>query len=719
MRKFVSVIIVMLVICVSLQSVGLTASAGAFDFQKKGEMRDSSSEDNQPIYWVLDYNTFSGEASLKLSGNGYMPNGTDDSWLLDLARSGCVLTEVTIDEGVKSIMSGAFSGQAYLTEISLPESLEFIGEAAFDGTGIKKVHLPSRLEEFDGTIFSNGSVTEYTVSEDNPKYKAVDGVVYSKDGTVLVAYPSGRFIENGDLIPKIPKTVTSIGKYAFLNCGEKAIRIPSNVKSIGMQAFAGNTNLKNLVIENGLEYIYDGAFLACKSLSKVRLPRSVKYIGYCSIGFKYKIDFEAIEAILDSEGIEHDEVNEDNVLLYLAVEPLSNYYNIDSFVVCYADENVKIYAPKGSAGHEYTKIFGVGYVQSEALEPKLVSISLDNDAVKLSWAESGDADGYNVYRKNTEGKWKLIKEISGKSKTSYTDKAPVSGFENTYTVRAVSSSGKSSFDKKGLSVYYLKTPTLKSLKAASGGLKLSWSSVKSAENYNVYRKSAANDSWEHIAVVKGSKSSYTDKNVNHNVKYTYTVKAWNSEGASSYDSEGLRKSYVIAPEVTSLSNAASGVKIKWSSVESATAYRVYRRVCGGSWQMLGDVGGSVNAFTDKTAQSGIAYEYTVKAFIGAKSSACVTSDKITFLSTPKMKSAQSTKNGIIVNFGKVSGAGGYLIYRKTSSDGEWERVGKINVNSFVDKTAKKGTTYYYTVKAYSGSEKSSFDKKGIEIKDKY
>ena len=39
--------------------------------------------------------------------------------------------------------------------------------------------------------------------------------------------------------------------------------------------------------------------------------------------------------------------------------------------------------------------------------------------------------------------------------------------------------------------------------------------------------------------------------------------------------------------------------------------------------------------------------------------------------------------------------------------------------SYVDKSAKKGTTYTYTVKAYSGSYTSAYNTKGLKIKDKY
>jgi fibronectin type 3 domain-containing protein len=55
----------------------------------------------------------------------------------------------------------------------------------------------------------------------------------------------------------------------------------------------------------------------------------------------------------------------------------------------------------------------------------------------------------------------------------------------------------------------------------------------------------------------------------------------------------------------------------------------------------------------------------------------------------------------------VTGASKYYVYRKTAS-GSWSKIATTTSTSYTDKTAKKGTTYYYTVKAVSGSYLSSY-----------
>ncbi|MBO5897350.1 MAG: fibronectin type III domain-containing protein, partial [Clostridia bacterium] len=70
--------------------------------------------------------------------------------------------------------------------------------------------------------------------------------------------------------------------------------------------------------------------------------------------------------------------------------------------------------------------------------------------------------------------------------------------------------------------------------------------------------------------------------------------------------------------------------------------------------------------------------------------------------------------------GAVKGTIGYYVYRKTANS-TWVRVatvGGTNNTTFLDKTAKKGTTYTYTVKAVYGATTSGYYS-GISCYDKY
>ena len=79
-----------------------------------------------------------------------------------------------------------------------------------------------------------------------------------------------------------------------------------------------------------------------------------------------------------------------------------------------------------------------------------------------------------------------------------------------------------------------------------------------------------------------------------------------------------------------------------------------------------------------------------------------------FLSAPKLSSAKNSASGIKVTWKEVNGAEGYNIYRKSGS-GSYKYIGKTSKLYYTDTTAKSGTTYTYTVKAYKSKTESSYN----------
>lgn len=702
--------------CVSLfASLATTASAASTE---AGQMQDTSADGNGTINWTFTYNILKGTATLRLSGDGYMPNGTDQSWYLIQAQTGCYITELIIENGVKSIMDGAFAGEMYLESVTLPDSIEFIGDSAFADTAITSVSLPKNLQSFNGTIFNSQSFLSYHVSPENPYFKSVNGVVYSKDMTELVAYPVGKYANGGANIFKIPETVTKIGDYAFLNCKHTSFSIPSTVKSIGMQAFAGNTDLSTIDILNGVESIYDGAFLACNSITSFHLPTSVNYIGYCALGFGYTLDYDGLEFMLDQKGISYESVNDDNFAYYASLTGFS----IDSFIICEVNKDTKIYAPKNSAGHNYCKIFGVDYRASQAITPKLVSAKQTVDGVEVQWTFSSDAAGYYIYRKNKAGDYEKIATVKGKNNLAYTDTKAYSSYKNTYTVKAYNSSGVSRYFTKGVSAYYIATPKLTSASNTASGIKISWKKVSGATNYEVYRKTDGENQWEYMGTVSKTKTYFTDTAVTNEQTYYYTVRAYDNNSVSEYNKAGVGTKYVSAPKLSTVKNTSYGVNINWKKVSGATSYRVYRKTSGGSWELIKKLNNETFSYTDSTVKSGVKYTYSVKA-VNKPTVSGYNYKSIEYLKKSVVTSAKSTKAGITINYSKTPGADKYYVYRRLSGEEEWTKIatvkGAANV-SYTDKTAKKGKTYYYTVRAYSGSYKSAYDNKtGYKIKDKY
>ena len=186
------------------------------------------------------------------------------------------------------------------TEYSILEGTEYIGLDALYGCKVTDMHIPSSLTTIDGLTFGNSvNILNFTVSENNPAFSTIDGVLVSKDQTKLIRYPVGRettkytipdgieeIYDNafayGRFLTKltISAGVKKIGDHAISQCSRlTTIDGMENVKYIDDYAFFNNQLLTNITLYPGLEYLGDGAFAQCMALKTIDLPNSIKYLG--------------------------------------------------------------------------------------------------------------------------------------------------------------------------------------------------------------------------------------------------------------------------------------------------------------------------------------------------------------------------------------------------------------------------------------------------------
>ncbi len=183
-----------------------------------------------------------------------------------------------------------------------------IGEKAFATPGtIKHLYISSSVEiietyqDLKRGFFYNPSHTleEVTVDEENPLYKSVDGIMYSKDGKTLVCYPSGR----KDTEFSVPEEVIAIGDKAFCrNFNLEKVILANNIKSIGTNAFAWCNKLKDIELPEGITTIGSGAFYQCTALEVIEIPDMVTEIG--SHAFGYCINLKKITLSKNLEKID-------------------------------------------------------------------------------------------------------------------------------------------------------------------------------------------------------------------------------------------------------------------------------------------------------------------------------------------------------------------------------------------------------------------------------
>ncbi len=252
------------------------------------------------------------------------------------------LTDITISNGVKIIETSAFAYCRSLEKIHIPESVVSVAEGAFSGCSklkditvdstiigkldiqkkweerLKKeefvikdgvlieyngiggdVVIPAEVKRFKLNVFtidliksltihadceiehrgSLSKVSNFYVAEGNPYYKDIDGVLFSADGSKLLAYPRGR--EGGYVIPDgtkviaesvfiynnkitsltIPESVKKIEGYAIFCCeslNEINVIQDGRIEIIGAMEHVPWVNTGGFVIEDGVLIDYVG-----------------------------------------------------------------------------------------------------------------------------------------------------------------------------------------------------------------------------------------------------------------------------------------------------------------------------------------------------------------------------------------------------------------------------------------------------------------------------
>lgn len=212
---------------------------------------------------------------------------------------------------VSTIGAYAFTGATGLRSLTIPTSMKYIGDYAFEkaealGTvtfangdegslafgnyvfseciGLTKVELPKsvtalNLGVFDGCV----NISEIKVDEANEYYKDIEGVVFTKDGKTLMFFPKGRKGDaNGEYV--IPAGVESISEGAFRGMFHiEKIVINNTITDIGKYAFQDSMALKTLVFEEGNDtaklVINDEAFSGCAAITAVALPTRTQKIA--------------------------------------------------------------------------------------------------------------------------------------------------------------------------------------------------------------------------------------------------------------------------------------------------------------------------------------------------------------------------------------------------------------------------------------------------------
>ena len=177
----------------------------------------------------------------------------------------CVgMKNLSLPNSLEVIGDAAFSGCNQLGQITLPEGLKRIGPRAFEGCScLKKVSIPGGVSSAGEAAFAYCTQME----------SAIIGEGVSKVGSEMF---SGCELLNS---VSLPSTLTEISSGMFSMCtGLESIVLPEKIAVIGSDAFHWCSNLKSINIPEGVTMFGINAFANCSRLEEITIPKSVSVI---------------------------------------------------------------------------------------------------------------------------------------------------------------------------------------------------------------------------------------------------------------------------------------------------------------------------------------------------------------------------------------------------------------------------------------------------------
>ncbi len=586
-----------------------------------------------------------------------------------------------------------------------PKVNDISGSALYSAgkTGYNQV-MGATLYAYLDDYLKNVRYEVYRASKAGGQYKLIHrGVANTDSANSSISYTDNSALNLGTTYYYKIKLVTGRDKYVKTSrviSTSPAAKVKAEMGKTYVSVYPGDSYiLKDM--KNGEEPVYETKPSVTVSMSS---GLANQYEIYRST--KEKSGYKKIATVYDRYYT--DENIKKGTVYYYKVRP--RYYS---------SATKKLY--KG----EMTDPVAAKYIMNSASMPTLTQTG--DRTFKVEWFADNEASpdvSYELWYKRQDLKGDAYKKIGVTKNGSYVFKNAAPDGEYSVVIRTVKKTGsvvryeisQSSGLQMGYTdqVYGFMANVTSSSVISGGRLRLkcdlSWQRDWNASGYIVTAYDNYNGKEVRLANIKrGKRTTYTFYNINSKksgTKYSDVKVIPYRNGKLGNDNYGESWSVSALPSVSSVNvvRANSGAsKITWKKVNGAKSYAVYRESALGYRTIIGIT--TKTSFIDRNLTNDLVYTYSVEttnSYTGVHDQAANYYVAYThMLGTPRITAiSNSGKRSVAIRCGKVSKSASYIVYRSTSRNGTYKKVGRMGKNlRFVDKNLKKGQTYYYKIVA--------------------
>ena len=329
-----------------------------------------------------------------------------------------------------------------------------------------------------------------------------------------------------------------------------------------------------------------------------------------------------------------------------------------------------------------------------------------NGSFRLSWSAVHKADKYEIYIKNTNGTYSLMKTTTA---TSFTTAVAAYSKPYSYKVKAIDSKTGADSDfsntVSAVNSKIIPAPTFKAVVNANASFTLSWNTIYGADKYEIYLKNA-NGTYSLMKTTTGT--SFTTAVAGYGKPYSYKVRALDSKkklySEFSNVASAINNKKMATPKTSVSVNANGSFTLSWNTVAGANKYELYIRQTDGSYKLMKTTAST--SFITAVAAYGKEYSYKARAVdsknkVYSEFCSAVSAVNHKKLSTPAgvklVVNTNPSAPSFTISWNAVSGANQYEVY--LNQNGSFDKIRTVTANKTTLNNPIKGKKYVYRIRA--------------------